>query len=622
MLRLTYDELLKNTDVDYSICEQFLNLFSSETFSYEEFIVNKTYSLGSIEVGGDLPTTATTAELQNILIEFTAHLIINCDGNLQKSNNLTKIILQKVDMLHIKGFMSSLIDFLIFTIENEVLAQDTYYFINKEKSLFVLASFLDSPPQNMLALLKPLCENRNNAGKLSGKIIKDKSIIYQKREGPEFSINFTNKCPCACVFCVRDFSRGWKGDTNLYLSEEPTIADIKEAVARELERRTDTVELIKFCGYGEPLVRPDVVVEVAMFIKILMPNVKIQINTAGWPYYRNPIVSLEEYKLAGITSFSVSINAPNKERYNIITRPGVYDVDNAAFDDTLRFIKECLHHGFETKCTLVNNILKDFEISDTEKIVNELGAVFIVRNYIGDIDKDRTDKKTTEIEAKVLGVNRDELLQKFKSKRIGLKYAGITNLLVYDVPSDSKKWEAVLSLIKDNPPELRQYHGMLSVIKQAIEQGVSLKDSKTFLRIRCENGITSLILKKPEVFTENLKFESEYFYPLENIDEGMKVMDLIGMEKIREQEKFRESYAHYGVKFNVDTWPGLPTYLEVEAIDEIDIYNGLKALEIDFKNAIGLHAETLFVSNNLDSSKLFFTDEDKVYLRKPYNGLV
>jgi len=617
MSNLTYDEVLRKK-INYAVCEQFLSLFSSDVLSYEGFIVVKSYKLDKLIFGKGFNPNTSYEEMLNIYVEFTARLVISCDGNLQKSINLTKMLLAKIDHIYISTFICALIEFLIFIIKDDTIVEGTYFDNNKEKKIQLLNSILASPLKNIIALLKPLCENNNNTGRLSGTIDKENSIIYQKREGPEFSINFTNKCPCACIFCVRDFSTGWRNSGNLYLAKEPTVSDIKNAILEELEHRTDTVELIKFCGYGEPLVRSNVIIEVAEFIKSLVPDVKIQINTAGWPYYRNNKVNLEKYREVGITSFSISVNAPNKELYDKITRPGVYDRDELAFEDTLKFIKECINHQFETKCTLVKFGIKEEDIIATEKNINDLGAVFIVREYIGDIQKDRTDKKVTEIEAKVLDVDRDMLLQKFRNKHINLKFADITKLLVYDIPSEEYKREAILQLIKNNPPELRKYFGILAIIKDAIEQNVTLRDSKTFLRIRFENGVTSIILKKPEIFTENLKFESEYFYPLADINEGTMIMNLIGLDKIREQEKFRESYSYYGITFNIDTWPGLPTYLEVEAIDEIDIYNGLKILEIDFKDAIGLHAETLFISNNLDSSRLFFSDKDKEIFKKPY----
>jgi predicted adenylyl cyclase CyaB len=619
MSKITYDELKKKKKIDFHICEEFSLLFSNQLLSYDNFIVSKSYNLDELIYDKKQIPSYSNNEMLNIYLEFIARIIIYCDGSLHKTNNLTKILVRNIDPIHIISFMNALIEFLIFILNDKNVDIGTYYRITKNESINTLNDFLSSPPSNLLALLKALCENKNNEGRLSGKIAAENNIIYQKREGPEFSINFTNKCPNACIFCVRDFRHGWKNN-NLYLSAEPSVAEIKDAVTKELSKRTDKIVLVKFCGYGEPLLRSEVIIEIVLFIKAIIPNTKIQINTSGWPYYRYPGISLAEYKAAGISSFSISINAPNKELYEKITRPGVYDVDTSAYGDTLKFIKECIEHKFETKCTLVKfDALTNDNIIDTEKKVNDLGSVFIVRNYIGDIDKIRTDKKNVEIEAKVLNVDRELLLKKIRDKNIKLNYAGITKLYVYDIPSDVEKRINILQLINTNKPELRKYYGMLLIIKKTIDEKSTLKSSKTFLRIRQENGVICLILKRPEIFTEHLKFESEYFYPLENLDEGIEIMRLLGLEKIREQEKFRESYSYFGTTFNIDTWPGLATYLEVEAIDEIDIYNGLKLLEINFKDAIGLHAETLFVSNNLDSSRLFFTAKDRLILEKPYS---
>jgi TatD family-associated radical SAM protein len=582
--------------------------------SYNDFVVSKSYSLDKIVYNEIQISYYSKNDILNIYVEFIARLIIYCDGNWHKSNNLTKVLVKNIDSIHIVPFMTALMEFLIFIFNDKNADISTYYKTTKEESINDLNVFLSSPPSNLLALLKTLCEHHNNEGRLSGKITTEQNIIYQKREGPEFSINFTNNCPNACVFCVRDFSAGWKNDNNLYLSEEPPVEEIKDAIVKEISNRgANNITLVKFCGYGEPLLRAEVIIEIATFIKTFIPDVKIQINTSGWPYYRYHGVSLADYKAAGISSFSISINAPNKELYDRITRPGVYDVDTEAFVDTLKFIEKCTEYQFETKCTLVNlGTLTNDDINNTEKIVTNLGAVFIVRNYVGNV---RT-KKNVEIEAKVLNVDRELLLQKFKDKNIKLNFVGITKLSVYDIPLDESKRENILQIINTNAPELRKYYEMLLIIKRTIEEKNTLRDSKTFLRIRQENGVSCLILKSPEVFTEHLKFEAEYFYPLKNADEGKKIMDLLGMEKIREQEKFRESYSHFGTTFNIDTWPGLPTYLEVVAIDEIDIYNGCKFFGIDFKDAIGLHAETLFVSNNLDSSRLFFSAEEKLIIER------
>lgn len=88
------------------------------------------------------------------------------------------------------------------------------------------------------------------------------TILY--RYGSTYYINMTNRCPCRCVFCVRN-NTDHLGDAEcLWLDGEPSVED----VMREL-RSVDLSESreVVFCGYGEPTERFDDVKEVARRIK-------------------------------------------------------------------------------------------------------------------------------------------------------------------------------------------------------------------------------------------------------------------------------------------------------------------------------------------------------------------
>ncbi|MGN0655912.1 MAG: radical SAM protein, partial [Ruminiclostridium sp.] len=77
-------------------------------------------------------------------------------------------------------------------------------------------------------------------------------------------VNITNRCPCACTFCIRKNDNTVGENDSLWLEHEPTVAEIKAAF--------DEVDASKyheavFCGYGEPMERPDELVEIAKYIK-------------------------------------------------------------------------------------------------------------------------------------------------------------------------------------------------------------------------------------------------------------------------------------------------------------------------------------------------------------------
>ena len=72
-------------------------------------------------------------------------------------------------------------------------------------------------------------------------------------------LNLTNKCSNNCYFCLKKFKNGL-GEFNLKLGKNPTA----EEVVKELQKVIINKKWkeVVFCGFGEPLVRLDVVLEI------------------------------------------------------------------------------------------------------------------------------------------------------------------------------------------------------------------------------------------------------------------------------------------------------------------------------------------------------------------------
>ena len=93
-------------------------------------------------------------------------------------------------------------------------------------------------------------------------------------------VNLTNRCDCACVFCLR--CNGHKGSIyadDLWLEHEPGR---EEALADFLRRDLASYREIVFCGFGEPMYRTDdilwLVDELKERVSALPP---VRINTNG-----------------------------------------------------------------------------------------------------------------------------------------------------------------------------------------------------------------------------------------------------------------------------------------------------------------------------------------------------
>ena len=55
---------------------------------------------------------------------------------------------------------------------------------------------------------------------------KGMTITYKAKNG--IYVNMTNRCPCACTFCLRQNAPGVYGSDPLWLEREPTVEDIAQ----------------------------------------------------------------------------------------------------------------------------------------------------------------------------------------------------------------------------------------------------------------------------------------------------------------------------------------------------------------------------------------------------------
>lgn len=72
--------------------------------------------------------------------------------------------------------------------------------------------------------------------------------------GKNLYVNTTNRCTCACEFCIRTTGDGVGTASSLWLDREPTREEILADIQKQNLSRYD--ELV-FCGYGEPTFRWD-----------------------------------------------------------------------------------------------------------------------------------------------------------------------------------------------------------------------------------------------------------------------------------------------------------------------------------------------------------------------------
>lgn len=186
-------------------------------------------------------------------------------------------------------------------------------------------------------------------------------------------INLTNRCTNECIFCLRQDKDDVCGQELWLDSEDFTSEDVIE----QLKKFNLSSEVI-FCGYGEPMLKFEVLRQVAKYIKETYPEIKIRVNTNGHAnfVYKNNVVP----ELVGLVDeFSVSLNASNSEEYDELSQPKFEN----AYEEVKKFIKCSADAGIETVASIVDGYKgRRLDVEKCREIAESLGAKLRVREWI------------------------------------------------------------------------------------------------------------------------------------------------------------------------------------------------------------------------------------------------
>jgi TatD DNase family protein len=178
-------------------------------------------------------------------------------------------------------------------------------------------------------------------------------------------LNITNRCTNECSFCLRYQTDSLWG-YNLRLDSEPTVLEIVEAIGDPTVYRE-----VVFCGYGEPTLRLDALVEVARWIGERGGRVRVDTNGLGSAVWKRNIVP----ELAEIVdAVSVSLNAADAATYESICRPQ-YGVKS--FDHVVAFVRECRKARLDVTVSVVD--VPEIDLAEVAALADELGVPLKVR---------------------------------------------------------------------------------------------------------------------------------------------------------------------------------------------------------------------------------------------------
>lgn len=250
-----------------------------------------------------------------------------------------------------------------------------------------------------------------------------------------------------------------------------------------------------------------------------------------------------------------------------------------------------------------------------------------------------------EKEIKILDVDVETMRKKLEE--IGAEYKGQKNqkIYVYDIPTlyhryleirellksessiiinaNKKKLETLIleyqDLVDENELTLIEKQFDLDSVEEILEKSISeivnfLENSiveKSFekfkinenkwLRLRQSNDKVMLtskhILEKNKTNFQNV-VETEI--EVSSLEETNLLLESLGLAKRSYQEKIRYSYKYKSAEIEIDLWPLLKPYIEIECDDENIINEIVKLLGVSDKEIVSLNTEQLYKRINID----------------------
>ena len=199
-----------------------------------------------------------------------------------------------------------------------------------------------------------------------GTVDQDTKIAYQIRDS--LYLNITNRCTNRCIFCAKFSDFVVKGH-ELQLDHEPSVAELKQVIGDPTR-----YEEIVFCGYGEPLLRLDLIIELSQWLK--KQGVKVRINSDGQANLVHGRNILPE--IAGlIDAISISLNAPDAETYHHLCQ-STFGAEKSyqAVKDFIQLATKFIPEVIATAVTYPN-----VDINKCNEVANQLGVEFRPREY-------------------------------------------------------------------------------------------------------------------------------------------------------------------------------------------------------------------------------------------------
>lgn len=118
------------------------------------------------------------------------------------------------------------------------------------------------------------------------------------------------------------------------------------------------------------------------------------------------------------------------------------------------------------------------------------------------------------------------------------------------------------------------------------------KQDGKWIRLRTNGDTTTLTYKSVE--KDTIDGTKELEIEVEDFAKTNELLELMGVKAKGYQENRREQYILDGVEIDIDSWPLIPTYVEIEGKDEQSVNDIIKKLELEESKVTALDVQSVY----------------------------
>ena len=203
-----------------------------------------------------------------------------------------------------------------------------------------------------------------------------------------------------------------------------------------------------------------------------------------------------------------------------------------------------------------------------------------------------------------------ECIELLKSDKSLIRKNAISKLKVVfdefaDLVSDQELAKIYQELEINDFEELLKKENLVNILEQANELNslISAKyiNPNKWLRLRQSNDKEELTLKHIyEKNNDSIQKVKEFEVNTSNLEETNLILENMGLVRRNYQEKIRHSYIYKDAEIEIDEWPMLKPYMEIECENEDTIQEIIELLDLKNKKIVSLNTEQLYKKININ----------------------